>query len=101
MPGRASGIKIVGMAQVRAPVSLDGVAVYPDCWCVSQSYLHFAPENPEDGKQIYDIWVSPRGRPTCLCKQEVGKPSQNAAQPCTREQSYVNDDIRADGLWKG
>jgi len=25
-------------------------------------YLHFAPENPEDGKQMYDIWVSPHGR---------------------------------------
>jgi len=30
--------------------------------------------------------------PTCLFKQEVGKPSQNAAQPC---------DISADRLWKG
>jgi len=38
---------------------------------------------------------------TCLCKQEVGKPSQNAAQPCARAEGYVNDDLRADGLWKG
>ena len=31
-------------------VSLDGVALHPDCWCVCLCYLHFAPENPEDGK---------------------------------------------------
>ena len=39
--------------------------------------------------------------PTCLCKQEVGKPSWNAAQPCARVQGCVNDDLRADGLRKG
>jgi len=26
------------------------VAVHPDCWCVCLRYLHFAPENPEDGE---------------------------------------------------
>jgi len=36
-----------GMAEVGTPISLDGVALYPNCWCVC--YLHFAPENPEDG----------------------------------------------------
>ena len=40
------------------------------------------------------------GAPTCLHKQEVGKPSWNAAQPCARAQSFVNDDLWADGLWK-
>jgi len=50
---------------------------------------------------FYYIWVSPCGRPTCLHKQEVGKPSQNAAQPCASVQGYVNDDLRADGLQKG
>ena len=34
VPGRASGIKMVGMAEMEAPISLDGVAVYRDCWCV-------------------------------------------------------------------
>jgi len=29
---------------MEAPVSLDGVAVHPDCWCVCLCYLHFAPE---------------------------------------------------------
>ena len=41
------------------------------------------------------------GAPTCLCKQEVKKPSQNAAQPYARVQGYVNDDLSADGLRKG
>jgi len=52
---------MVGMAEVGAPISLDGVVVHPDCWCVYLCYLHFAPENPEDGE--HDIWVSPRGHP--------------------------------------
>jgi len=33
-----------------APISLDGVADHTDCWCVCLCYLHFAPENPEDGE---------------------------------------------------
>jgi len=43
----------------------------------------------------------PVGAPTCLHKQEVGKPIRNTAQPCARVQGYVNDDLRADGLRKG
>jgi len=39
-----------GMEEMKAPISLDGVAVHPDCWCVCPCYLHFASENPEDGK---------------------------------------------------
>jgi len=41
------------------------------------------------------------GTPTCLRKQEVGKPSRNAAQLRARVQCYVNGDLRADGLRKG
>jgi len=37
-----------GMAEMGAPISLDGVAVH--CWYVCLCYLHFAPENPEDGE---------------------------------------------------
>jgi len=37
----------VGMAEMGAPISLDGVAVHPDCWCVCLCYLHFAPEDAE------------------------------------------------------
>jgi len=39
-----------GMVEVGSPISLDGVAVHPDCWCFCLCYLHFAPENPEDGE---------------------------------------------------
>jgi len=45
--------KMAGMAEVGVPVSQDGVAVHPDCWCICLCYLHFAPENPEDGEQSY------------------------------------------------
>jgi len=38
------------MKEVGAPISLDGMAVHPDCWCICLCYLHFAPENPENGK---------------------------------------------------
>jgi len=76
-----------------AQISLDGVAVHPDCGCVCLCYLHFPRENPEDGEQRYNIWVSPVGAHPCLRKQEVRRPSQNAAQPCARAHGYVNDHI--------
>jgi len=47
------------------------------------------------------IGYHPVGAPTCLCKQEVGKPSQNAAQPCAEAEGCVHDDLRADKLRKG
>jgi len=57
------------------------------------------PSNPEeDGVQKYNYCVSPCGRPH---KQKVGKPSQNAAQPCAKAEGCVHDDLRADKLQKG
>jgi len=50
---------MVGMAEVVAPISLDGVAVHPDCWCICLCYLHFAPENSEDGKMFLSGTGSP------------------------------------------
>jgi len=41
--------------------------------------------------------IQKTGAPTCLCKQELGKLRWNAA----KVQDCVNDDLRADGLWKG
>jgi len=55
VPGRVSGVKMLGMAEVGVPISQDGKAVHPDCWYVCPCYLYFAPENPEYGKQRYDI----------------------------------------------
>jgi len=43
----------------------------------------------------------PVGAPTCLHKQEVGKPSLNAAQPHAKAEGCVHDDLRADKLRKG
>jgi len=64
-----------GMAEVGAPISLDGVAVHPDCWYVFLCYLHFAAENPEDGEQRFDIWLSPRGRPHVYVNRRWGNPA--------------------------
>jgi len=51
---------MVGMVEVGAPISLDGVAVHPDCWCICLRYLHFATENPEDGKMCVSVPAHPR-----------------------------------------
>jgi len=63
VPVKGYGVKMVGMAEVGVPISQDGVAIHPDCWYVCLCYLQFAPENPEDGEQRYNIQVSPRGHP--------------------------------------
>ena len=57
MSGRAYCVKMVGMAEVGSPISL--VTVYPDCWCICLCYLHFAPENPEDGKMYLLVMAHP------------------------------------------
>jgi len=50
---------MVGMAEVVAPISLDGVAVHSDYLCICLCYLHFAPENPEDGKMYLLVPAHP------------------------------------------
>ena len=47
---KLGGLCQEGMTEMGVPVSLHGEAVHPDCWCICLCYLHFAPENPEDGK---------------------------------------------------
>jgi len=48
------------------------------------------------------IGLDPVGAPTCLRKQKVGKPSQNAAQPYAKAEGCVYEDpSRADELRKG
>ena len=54
-----NNVKMEGMAEVGAPISLDGVAVHPDCWCICPCYLHFAPENPEDGEMYLLVPAHP------------------------------------------
>ena len=49
-----------------------------------------------------DFGYHPVGAPTCLRKQEVGKPSLNAAQPYAKAEGCVHDDPpRDDKLRKG
>jgi len=67
------------MAKVGAQISLDGAAVHPHGWCICLCYLHFAPENPEDG-EIYLLVPAHPGCPghrepkngcvcVCVCGQ--------------------------------
>jgi len=56
---RASDVKMVGTVEMRALISLDGMAVHPDCWCVCLCYLHLAPENPEDGEMYLLVLAHP------------------------------------------
>ena len=52
-----------------------------------------APQNPEKTMVRKKIVVyHPVGAPTCLHKQEVGKPSLNAAQPHANPEGCVHDD---------
>jgi len=55
------------------PINLDGVAVHPDCWCVCLCYLHFAPENPEDGKMYLLAPAHPGcpGQSGCVCVELI------------------------------
>jgi len=60
------------------------------------------PQNPETMMARNNIvGHHPVGAPTCLRKQEVGKPSLNAAQPHSKADGCVHDDLRADKLRKG
>jgi len=47
------------------------------------------------------VGYHPVGTPTCLCKQEVGKPGRNAAQLCAKVEGCVHQDLWVDKLWKG
>jgi len=93
--------KMVGMAEVVVPISQDGVAIHPDYLCVCLCYLHFPPQNPEDANKDMTYGYHPVDALTCLHKQEVGKSSWNAAQPCAGVKGCVNDYLRVDGLQKG
>jgi len=61
-----------------------------------------APQNPEKMMARNNIvGYHPVGDPTRLRKQEVGKPSLNAAQPHAKAEGSVHDDLRADKMRKG
>jgi len=91
---------MVGMAEVRAPISLYGVAVHPNCWCICLCYLHFAPENAEDGK-MYLLVPSQAGCPghslesrkmvVCVCVCVSGKQESLANAKVNVRQHCVNE----------
>jgi len=92
--------KMVRMAELGVPISQDGwqcIRIVDAYACVIFILLQKIRKMANKG----DICISPRGHSTCLRKQQVGKPSWNAAEPCARAQGCVNDELRADGLWKG
>jgi len=62
-----------------------------------------APQNPEISMmaRINIDGYHPVSAPTCLRKQQVGKPSLNAAKPHAKAEGCVHDDLRADKLRKG
>ena len=64
---------MAGMAEMGHQYSLDGVAVHPDSWWVCLCYLHFAPENPEDGKMYLLVPAYPGcpGQSPDSCKMVV------------------------------
>ena len=87
---------------VGAPFGWGGA--HPDCQFLC---LHYLPQLHKIQK-IFMMACSnifgfnPVGTPTCLHKQEVGKPSLNAAQPDAKAEGCVHDDPpRADKLRKG
>jgi len=46
------------MAEMGTLITLDGVAVHPNCWCLCLCYLYFAPENP-DGEMYLLVPAQP------------------------------------------
>jgi len=96
--GRASGVKMVEMVEVGHQLVRMGwqsIRIFGVSACVIFILLQKMANND------MTFGYHPVGAPTCLRKQEVGKPSWNSAQPCARAQGYVNVDLRADGLRKG
>jgi len=55
---RASSIKMVAIAEVGVPDWMGWQSWHPSGLLVSLSYLHFAPDNPEDDDQDRCEWVN-------------------------------------------
>jgi len=90
--GGGGAVSLDGMAPIRT-VSSSASIIFP-CSTKIQKIFMMACSN------IFGF--NPMGAPTCLRKQEVGKPCLNAAQPDAKAEGCVNDDPhRADKLQKG
>ena len=89
--GGVGAVSSVGVASTRT-VGASASIIFP-CSTKIQKIFMMACNN------IFGY--DPVGVPTCLRKQEVGKPSLNAAQPHAKAEGCVHDDLRADKLRKG
>jgi len=82
---------MVRMGEVGTPISLDGVSPIQT---VGMSACVIFISHQKIQKMVNKDTISGYhtvGAPTCLCKQEVGKPSQNAVQSCAKAYGYIND----------
>jgi len=101
VPGRASGVKWWGWQRLGCQLVRMGwqsIRIVSASVCVMFILLQ---KVQKMANKDMTFGYYPVGAPICLCKQKVEKPSWNAAQPFARADGCVNDDLRADGLWKG
>ena len=101
MAGRAFGVKMVGIAEVAAPISQDGVASIQTVGASACIIFTLHQKTQKMMSKDTIVGYHPMGAPTCVRKQEVEKPSKSAAQLYARVQCCVSDDLRADGMQKG
>ena len=83
--------------EVGAKISLDGVAVHPDCWCICLCHDDFAPENPEDGKMYLLVPAHPG------CPGQSPESHKMVVCVCvtsrTKRTDYINDFKQISGVW--
>ena len=77
-------VKNLGGCGDGSPLVSVGVAPIGTVGAFRLHYLPLAPQKSRTTMMAYykNDGLDPVGAPTCLRKQEVGKPSRNAAQPC-------------------
>jgi len=85
-------------------MGVGALLVHPDCLCLCLHYLPLLHKIQKTFMMACNniCGYDPVGAPTCLRKQEIRKPSLNAAQPDAKAEGCVCDDPpRADKLRKG
>jgi len=82
--GRASGVKMVAVAEVGTPISQDGRQSIRIVRASAFVIFILLRKMQEMANKDTTFGYHPVGAPKCLHKQEVGNPSWNAAQPCAR-----------------
>ena len=83
-----------------APISQDGVALHPDCWCICLFYLHFVQKIQKMANKDMTFGHHPMGPPHAYANRRWGNPARTQHNTVLGR-SCVNDDLRADGVQKG